>query len=73
VCGVTIGALLVFLILTPLLNQYPIDVAFGGLSLVHSSTAVAVGIMSLMVTGLIAGYLPARIVAKEEILKAIWG
>lgn len=72
-CGVIIGALLVFLILTPLLNQYPIDVAFGGLSLVHSSTAVAIGIISLMVTGLIAGYLPARIVAKEEILKAIWG
>lgn len=73
VCGVIIGAVLVFFILTPLLYAYPIDVAFGGLYLVHSATAVVVSIVSLIVTGLVAGYIPARIVAKEEILKAIWG
>ena len=72
-CGVTVGAFFVFAILTPLLDAYPINVVFGGLSLVHKTTTVVVGIISLFVAGLLAGYLPARIVARQDILKAIWG
>jgi putative ABC transport system permease protein len=72
-CGIVVGSFLVFAVLTPLLAAYPIDVIFGGLSLVHKTATVVVGIISLFIAGLLAGYVPARIVARQDILKAIWG
>lgn len=72
-CGVVIGSILVFMLLTPLLERYPIDVAFGLLSLAHKPSEIISGTVSLMIAGLVAGYIPARIIAKQDILKAIWG
>lgn len=73
VCGVVIGSFFVFLVLTPLLRAHPINVVFGYLYLVHNPLTIIGGIVSLIVAGLLAGFLPARLVAKEDILKAIWG
>jgi len=73
VLGVAVGSFFVFLILTPLLERYPIYVDFGYLSLVHKASEVGLGTLSLIGAGLLAGYVPARIVAKQDILKAIWG
>lgn len=72
-CGIVIGAIIVFFVLTPLLDKYPIDVSFGYLSLVHNQTTVIWGVISMLLTGIVAGYLPARLVTKQEILQAIWG
>ncbi|MCL5675683.1 MAG: FtsX-like permease family protein [Patescibacteria group bacterium] len=72
-CGVLAGAFLVFAVLTPLLNRYPINIDFGYLSLVHRKMVVVLGTISLVAAGLLAGFVPARIVAKKDILKAIWG
>ncbi len=72
-CGVAIGSFCVFLLLTPLLAAYPINVDFGYLYLVHDPVTIVGGIISLLLAGLLAGYIPARLVAKQDILKAIWG
>lgn len=72
-CGVIIGSIVVFTILTPLLAAYPIDVEFGYLSLLHHPATIVGGIVSLIIAGLLAGYVPSRLVARQEILKAIWG
>lgn len=72
-CGVLIGSVVVFLILTPLIYAHPIDVEFGYLYLVHNPITIVGGILSLLGAGLLAGYFPARIVARKNILKAIWG
>ncbi len=71
--GVIIGSMFVFGVLTPLLGRYPIDVDFGSLSLSHNAIEVVSGTLSLIAAGLLAGYIPSRIVTKQEILKAIWG
>ncbi len=71
--GVIIGSFIVFLIITPLLNKYPINVEFGYLYLVHNPITIIGGIISMFLAGLLAGYLPARIVARQNIIKAIWG
>ncbi len=71
--GLVIGSILVFGILTPLLAAHPIDVEFGYLSLSNRAIAIVAGVISMFVTGLLAGFVPARMVTREDILKAIWG
>ncbi len=71
--GIAIGSLIVFGALVPLMTAFPIYVVFGELYPVFADGTVAVGITSLIVAGLLAGYIPSRIVARMEILKAIWG
>lgn len=73
ICGTLAGAFLVFGVLTPLLARYPINVDFGFLSLNHRSVEVIAGTISLIAAGILAGFVPSRIVAKKDILKAIWG
>ncbi|MDE2588248.1 MAG: FtsX-like permease family protein [Patescibacteria group bacterium] len=72
-CGIIIGSFIVFVILTPLLAKYPINVEFGYLYLVHSPVTIIGGIVSLLVAGLLAGYFPAKLITKQSLLKAIWG
>jgi putative ABC transport system permease protein len=74
-CGLGIGAVLVFGILQPLLLAHPIPIIVGlmNLSLSYSVTTIVVSILSFIVAGYIAGRVPARLVAKEDILTAIWG
>lgn len=72
-CGVVIGSFIVFVILTPLLAAYPINVEFGYLYLVHNPVTIIGGIISLLLAGLLAGYFPARLIVKQSLLKAIWG
>ncbi len=71
-CGVAIGYLFVFGILTPLLVAYPIDVVFGKLSLVHSETTTLVGISSLIIASFFAGLIPSWSIAKGNILKSLF-
>ncbi len=72
VCGVVIGYLFVFYVLTPLLVTYPIDVVFGKLSLAHDDVTTFAGMGSLVVTSFFAGLVPSWGIAKGDILKAIF-
>jgi putative ABC transport system permease protein len=72
--GVGVGLILVFGIIYPLIDAYPIPLGFGiGIRLIYSPTQIVVGILALVIAGLLAGFVPARIVARQDILKAIWG
>ena len=71
--GVTIGMFLVFAIIKPYFSAHPINFPFsdGILVATVSGTFLRAGI--LMVTTIIAGYIPARIVIKQNTLSAILG
>ncbi len=71
--GVTIGMFLVFVIIKPYFSANPINFPFsdGILVATVSGTFLRAGI--LMVTTIIAGYIPARIVIKQNTLSAILG
>ena len=69
--GAMIGSAFVFFVLVPLLRTYPIRLSFGNVELAYSTVRVAVSVASLLLAGIFAGFLPARIVAKEKILSAI--
>jgi putative ABC transport system permease protein len=74
-CGVTLGAVTVFLILQPLLISHPVTLIEGlmNLILIYSPTRIFLSISSFVIAGYIAGRIPAWLVAKQDILKAIWG
>lgn len=73
VCSILVGAVIVFGVLSPFVAAHPIDLSFGYGRLVFTQVNILVGIISLLVAGLAAGYIPARMISKESILKAIWG
>jgi len=72
-CGVALGLLFVFGMLGPLLSLHPITLPFGPLKLAFGAQLVVEGIAGFAVAGFFSGLIPARLVAREEILKAIWG
>lgn len=72
-CGVLMGLSIVFLFVQPTLRMYPIQLPFGPLQLAFSARLATESVTAFFIAGLIAGLVPARIVAREDILKAIWG
>jgi putative ABC transport system permease protein len=74
-CGLVIGSGVVFGLLGPFLSAFPIPLIVGlmNLTLAYTPLGIAVSILCFIVAGYLAGRIPARIVAKEDILKAIWG
>jgi len=63
----------VFLILKPYLAAHPIDFPFSDGILVATLIGTVVRGVILFVATLIAGYIPARIVVKQNTLDAILG
>lgn len=72
-CGICFGLLFVFGILQPILGAHPIMLPFGPLHLIFGSVLVIESIAGFLIAGFLAGYVPSRLVAREDILKAIWG
>ncbi len=73
VCGIAVGSILVFGIVQPYLNVHPIQLPFGGTSLVLTQFQISYSVLALMIAGFLGGLVPSRIVTKESILQAIWG
>ena len=71
--GIIIGMLLIFLVIKPYFAANPLDFPFsdGILVATVSGTLIRAGI--LLVATIIAGYIPARIVIKQNTLSAILG
>ena len=72
-CGVALGLSIVFLIVEPLLHAFPIMLPFGPLQLAFGFNLAAESVTAFFIAGFFAGVIPSRIVARENILKAIWG
>ena len=73
VLGVIGGSVIIFLIVMPFLAAWPIPMPFGTASLVYTSLGIVINIASLIIAGILAGFIPAKIVAREDILRSIWG
>ena len=71
--GIIAGLILIYWGVIPFLTIRPIPMPFGNASLVYTSLGIFINIASLVITGILAGFIPARIVAREDILKSIWG
>ena len=73
VLGSALGTALVFLVLKPYFDKYPINFPFSDGILVATAEGTVIRIVVLIITTLIAGYVPARMVAKQNTLDAILG
>jgi putative ABC transport system permease protein len=71
--GVIFGLMIIFWLVIPFLAVRPIPMPFGDASLVYTSIGIIINISSLIISGILAGFIPAKIVAREDILKSIWG
>ncbi len=71
--GVIVGLMIIFWAVVPFLAVRPIPMPFGNASLVYTSIGIFINISSLIISGVLAGFIPAKIVARENILKSIWG
>lgn len=71
--GSLIGFVMVFVMLKPLFNAHPIDFPFSDGILVATFFGTFIRMTILMMATIVAGYIPARIVIKQNTLSAILG
>lgn len=71
--GILIGAAIVFLVLKPFIATHPINFPFSDGVLVATPVGTLMRAIILMFATLVAGYIPARIVVKQNTLDAILG
>jgi putative ABC transport system permease protein len=71
--GTAIGMLLVFFLIKPYFAAHPINFPFSDGILVATLSGTFIRAAVLMAATLIAGYIPARIVFKQNTLSAILG
>lgn len=71
--GIIGGLILLFFVVKPYMEINPVIMPYGEATLNHTFFGIIIDIVSLIVAAIIAGYVPARSVTKEGILKAIWG
>jgi ABC-type lipoprotein release transport system permease subunit len=73
VCGMFIGSVIVFVFLKPYITAHPINFPFSDGILVATASGTIFRGAILLVATIIAGYIPARIVVKQNTLDAILG
>ncbi|MES3031566.1 MAG: FtsX-like permease family protein [Patescibacteria group bacterium] len=71
--GIAIGSLIVFLVLQPYIAAHPINFPFSDGILVATFSGTLIRGIILLFATLIAGYIPARLVVKQNTLDAILG
>lgn len=71
--GIVIGAIIVFGFLQPYIAAHPVNFPFSDGILVATVSGTLIRAVVLMIATLIAGYIPARIVVKQNTLDAILG
>ena len=71
--GIIIGAVVVFGFLQPYIAAHPVNFPFSDGILVATASGTFIRAVVLMIATLIAGYIPARIVVKQNTLDAILG
>lgn len=71
--GVLVGALIVFGFLKPFIDAHPIDFPFSDGKLIATASGTFIRGVILLFATMVAGYIPARIVVKQNTLDAILG
>lgn len=71
IIGTTLGIAIVFGFLKPYIDANPIDFPFADGILVATTTDTAIRVIVLMIATLIAGYIPVRLITKQNTLDAI--
>ncbi len=73
--GIMIGSGLIFGIIQPLLQMYPVPLIkrLMDMVLVYTPEGVAISIVVFFIAGFLAGLIPSFLVAKKDILDTIWG
>lgn len=72
-CGSAIGMLIVFGLLVPLFQAHPINFPFSDGILVATVPGTLLRVLLLLVTTIIAGYIPARMIVRKNTLDSILG
>lgn len=73
IIGAALGIILVFAVLKPFFDANPIDFPFSDGILVATVDGTAIRTGILLLATIVAGYIPARIVIKQNTLSAILG
>ena len=71
ILGATLGVALVFFVLKPYLDAHPINFPFSDGILVATPMGISIRVLILLAATTLAGYVPARIVTKQNTLDAI--
>lgn len=71
ILGTTIGVAIVFGFLKPYIDANPINFPFADGILVATAVDTAIRVVVLMIATLIAGYIPVRLITKQNTLDAI--
>jgi ABC-type antimicrobial peptide transport system permease subunit len=73
--SIAIGSALIFGIIRPLLQMYPIPLIerLMDMVLVYTPGGILVSIVVFSIAGFFAGLIPAFLVARKDILDTIWG
>lgn len=71
--GIIFGSIIMFVLVAPYFARNPLTLAIGDVSLSVKNIQVLKSILSLLAAALLAGFVPAWRVVKENILTAIWG
>lgn len=71
--GIIFGSVLLFAVAIPYLDARPIEMPYGTAYLILTTKQYIMSVIFMLVSSLLAGYLPARMVSKRGILKVIWG
>lgn len=71
--GALLGIILVFAVLKPFFDAHPIDFPFSDGILVATVDGTAIRTAILLLATIIAGYIPARLVIRQNTLSAILG
>jgi ABC-type antimicrobial peptide transport system permease subunit len=72
-CGMIIGTIIIYGLLVPYISAHPIDFPFSDGILVAPISGTLLRALILSIATIIAGYIPARIVVKQNTLDAILG
>lgn len=73
VIGAGIGSVIVYAFLVPFINMHPIDFPFSDGILVAPIGGTMVKITILLITTILAGFIPARLIVKRNTLDSILG
>ncbi len=71
--GIGLGVGVMYFVLLPHFQMSPLDFPIGNVSLVVTNSELITNAVGLVAASLVGGFIPSRRVAKEDIIRAIWG